>query len=335
MSEINVSIIKNENADYGPNLVGHSTVTGDLNVTGTLNVADVAVSGGTTFTGNVSVGNSITLFAATGVITAAKYQGDGSELTNLPSSAGLGTALREDSTSPLNVIDYTNQVLSVSSTITVDPPQTAKIAYTQYPQVAVTDSADLIVAAGDDFIPDILGIGTTGVGSGTLTGDGGSVRADNLRNRAGTGAPNASNGLTVTGVCTATSFDGNFTGSVTGDLTIGGNLDVTGVTTTSNLIVENSALTAITTTTINKTIVNREYCTAIGIGTTAGITITLPASPQPGWLCGVGVGGTFLDTVVGRNGSNIMNLSEDFIINVAYLNVSFLYIDNVYGWKVI
>ncbi len=348
MSEINVTTIKNENADYGPNLVGYSTVTGDLNVTGSLRVGGgVTVSGITTFSdditfdGNVSVGDSITLFAATGIITAAKYYGDGSELVNLPSSAGLGTALSEDVTSPLNVIYYTNQVLSVSSTITVDPPQTAKIAYTQYPQVAVTDSADLIVAAGDDFIPDILGIGTTGVGSGTLTGDGGSVRADNLRNRAGTGAPNASNGLTVTGVTTATSFDGNLTGNVTGNITgsttVGENLTVTGVTTTSNLVVVNSAFTAITTTTINKTIVNREFCTVItsSASTALGLTVTLPASPQPGWLCGVGIGGTFLDTEVGRNGSNIMNLSEDFKIDVAYINVSFLYVDNTYGWKVV
>ena len=142
MSEINVTTIKNENADYGPNLVGYSTVTGDLNVTGSLRVGGgVTVSGITTFSdditfdGNVSVGDSITLYAATGIITAAKYHGDGSELTNLPSSAGLGTALSEDVTSPLNVIYYTNEVLSVSSTITVDPPQTAKIAYTQYPRL--------------------------------------------------------------------------------------------------------------------------------------------------------------------------------------------------------
>ena len=33
MSEINVTTIKNENADYGPNLVGYSTVTGGLRVT--------------------------------------------------------------------------------------------------------------------------------------------------------------------------------------------------------------------------------------------------------------------------------------------------------------
>ena len=83
----------------------------------------------------------------------------------------------------------------------------------------MNDSADLIVAAGDDFIPDILGIGTTGVGSGTLTGDGGRIRADNLTNRAGTGAPTANNGLVVSGACTATTFVGNLTGNVIGNVT--------------------------------------------------------------------------------------------------------------------
>jgi hypothetical protein len=37
------------------------------------------------------------------------------------------------------------------------------------------------------------------------------IRADQIVDRAGTGAPTASNGLTVTGVCTATSFDGSIT----------------------------------------------------------------------------------------------------------------------------
>ena len=70
-------------------------------------------------------------------------------------------------------------------------------------------------------------------------------------------------------------------------------------------------------------------------GTNANITITLPSSPQSGWEVGVAVGGTFLDTMVGRNGSNIMNLSEDFKIDVKHINVSFLYVDNTYGWKVV
>ena len=35
------------------------------------------------------------------------------------------------------------------------------------------------------------------------------VRADSLKNRSGAGAPNAPNGMTVTGVCTATTFSGS------------------------------------------------------------------------------------------------------------------------------
>lgn len=35
------------------------------------------------------------------------------------------------------------------------------------------------------------------------------IRADSLKNRSGAGAPNAPNGMTVTGVCTATTFSGS------------------------------------------------------------------------------------------------------------------------------
>jgi len=42
------------------------------------------------------------------------------------------------------------------------------------------------------------------------------LRADNLTNRAGTGAPLFVQGAVVTGVCTATSFDGDVTGNATG-----------------------------------------------------------------------------------------------------------------------
>ena len=35
------------------------------------------------------------------------------------------------------------------------------------------------------------------------------IRADSLKNRSGDGAPNAPNGMTVTGVCTATTFSGS------------------------------------------------------------------------------------------------------------------------------
>ena len=91
------------------------------------------------------------------------------------------------------------------------------------------------------------------------------------------------------------------------------------------------AYAGITTTAVDKTIENREFCVAVG----AGLSITLPTSPQPGWEVGVGVGGVFTDTFVLRNGSNIMGESEDFQIDVEHINVNFLYIDSTYGWKVI
>ena len=137
-------------------------------------------------------------------ITANGFSGDGSQLTGLP--AGLGTALSTVQTSPLNKLYYTDRILSIGSTVTVDHPASATGAYTQYADILVEDNADLIVADGDDLIPDILGLG----GNGT-TGAGGAGRllVDNIVNRSGTGAPTLPNGAVVSGVVTATSFVGS------------------------------------------------------------------------------------------------------------------------------
>ena len=60
------------------------------------------------------------------------------------------------------------------------------------------------------------------------------IRADSIKNRAGNGAPDFPNGITVTGVVTSTSISQNINGnlSVTGNIGIGGTLtyeDVTNV----------------------------------------------------------------------------------------------------------
>ena len=138
-----------------------------------------------------------------GVISATEFYGDGSNLTGV-SSPGLGTALSDDTTSPLNSIYFTNANLSVASTITVNPPASASAAFTQYANIVLQNDADLIVADGDTFIPDILGIGTDVEEPGTLAGGGGKLRVDNITDKAGTGAPNFPNGVVFTGVTTAT-----------------------------------------------------------------------------------------------------------------------------------
>jgi len=166
--------------------------------------------GGDLFKQPLVVGSGTTITAVgdatfAGVVTATKFVGDISEATG--AAAGLGTALSQDQTDPLNKIYYTNQVLGVGKTITVDPPGSAVVAYTQYAEIAVYEGYDLIVEDGDDLVPDILGISTEN--ATPLSGAGGRVRADNFTNKAGTGAPTFPNGVNVTGVVTATSFSGD------------------------------------------------------------------------------------------------------------------------------
>jgi len=171
-----------------------------------------------------------------GVVSATSFFGDGSNLEGV-ASAGLGTALG-DGTNGLEVIYFTDKVLTISDTITVDPPASTNIAYTQYSEVAVDENKDLIIADGDDFIPDILGLSTEG--SALLGGAGGRVRADNFTNRAGNGAPNFPSGLTGT------------TGTFTGSVSVGGtityedvtNVDSVGVITARSGIVVTGIVTA-------------------------------------------------------------------------------------------
>ena len=94
-----------------------------------------------------------------------------------------------------------------------------------------------------------------------------------------------------------------------------------------------SYLTAYTTTTTatSKTLANRERCTV----TAATQTITLPASPAAGWEVAITVAGTFTDTIVARNGVNIMSLAEDLTINRANATVTLYYVDATRGWRII
>ena len=156
---------------------------------------------------------------ASGIITAAQFSGDGSNLANLP--AGLGTALSSTQSSPLNKIYYTNTVLPVESTVTVDTPASASAAYTQYADISVGTGADLIISDGDDLIPDVLGLRPDGtIGGGAL----GRMRVDKLVGKDTTSAVNVEKGLVVTGVVTATTFKGDgsqLTGVVQSDTPLG------------------------------------------------------------------------------------------------------------------
>ena len=93
-----------------------------------------------------------------GIVTATKFVGDGSDLTSLP--AGLGTALSADQTSPLNSIYYVNDVLTLTTNTTISVPNSSSNAYTNYSEVVVNDNVNFTIDDDTNFIPDVLSLST-------------------------------------------------------------------------------------------------------------------------------------------------------------------------------
>ena len=143
-----------------------------------------------------SAGFEINQINASGIITAAQFSGD--LVGNVRS--GIGTALSSDVTSPLSDIFYTNNLLGIGATLTIDHPSSGAAAYTRYGDIRVDDTADLIIADGDDFIPDVLGLADFGtLGGGAAQGR---IRVNTITNSAANGAPTVQNGLIISGITT-------------------------------------------------------------------------------------------------------------------------------------
>ena len=130
------------------NFVGNNAhFTGITTTDGSFNV------GVTTIHSNLAEIHNV---VSTGVITATKFIGDGSDLPSLP--AGLGTALHPAVNTPLNSIFYVNDTLHVTQNSVVTLPNTSSNAYTQYAYVQVEDSIDLTIDDDVNFIPDVLSL---------------------------------------------------------------------------------------------------------------------------------------------------------------------------------
>ena len=140
--------------------------------TGSTNVHSVGVeaAGINVLGGDTPIGAGATIYddggvRFSGVVTATSFHGDISQATG--AAAGLGTALSQTQTSPLNKIYFTDNILSIGATVTIDPPPSSTVAYTNYSEIKIS-GADLIIKDGDDFIPDVLGLSTTSL-RGRLT----------------------------------------------------------------------------------------------------------------------------------------------------------------------
>ncbi len=170
--------------------------------------------------GELQVGSAITMGSASGIISATAYYGDGANLENV-ASAGLGTAISSTKTEANNLIYYTNAVLGIGSTTTVATPASTNVAYTQYTDIDVNENCDLIVADGDDFVPDVLGLSTAGISN--MSGAGGRIRAGQFVNNAGSGAPQLPYGAEVP-VGYGLTGDGGI--NVGGGATVGGIVEI-------------------------------------------------------------------------------------------------------------
>ena len=124
----------------------------------TIDTTNTRVGIGSTIpSSTLNVGIAITMDGPSGVITATSFVGDGSGLDGV-ASAGLGTALSDTSTSPLNVMYYVNKSLDItdSTTVTVPATSTSNVAYTNYQDIIVADTKDLTISDGDDLLLDVL-----------------------------------------------------------------------------------------------------------------------------------------------------------------------------------
>ena len=99
----------------------------------------------------------------TGVITATSFVGDISQATG--AQAGLGTALSSNQDSPLNKIYYVDNTLNITSNTTISVPGSAtlsdagfRVAYTNYADIHIQDSYDLIISSGSELAMDVLSL---------------------------------------------------------------------------------------------------------------------------------------------------------------------------------
>jgi hypothetical protein len=85
-----------------------------------------------------------------------------------------------------------------------------------------------------------------------------------------------------------------------------------------------------TTTETSKTIVSGERCFV----TAATQTITLPATPSVNEVVAIGVQ-AFEDTVIARNGENIMGLAQNMVIDKENRVVTLMYVNATEGWRIV
>ena len=105
---------------------------------------------------SVTVGTAITADAASGIVTATKFVGDGSELTGV---SGFATALSSDTSSILNKVFKTPVNLEVAADTTIQSDAASdNIAFMREGRIHVQNGTVLTVGSGTTVLMNVLGI---------------------------------------------------------------------------------------------------------------------------------------------------------------------------------
>ena len=124
--------------------------------TNNVNISGVTTVGVLTAYTSVTVGTAITADAASGIVTATKFVGDGSELTGV---SGFATALSSDTTSILNKFFKTPRevVTGTGVSITIESDAASgNIAFMREGSIHVGAGSTFHVGSGTTLIMDVL-----------------------------------------------------------------------------------------------------------------------------------------------------------------------------------
>ena len=107
-------------------------------------------------TTNTRVGIGSTIPSVRLDLKDGQIKGDGSLLTGV---TGLGTALA--TSGDLGKLYYVNKTLDITddTTVTVPATSTSDTAYTNFQEITVADTKDLIISDGDSLMLDVLNLG--------------------------------------------------------------------------------------------------------------------------------------------------------------------------------
>ena len=129
----------------------------EFQVFDTFRAADALdVNSGGSVNGNVNIGSSISLYSSSGIVTASKYYGDGSELTGIGGGVGRPTGDAD------GIFNYVAAAATVSQNITFDTTNAGN--YDSYivsviPNITVASGIAVTVGLGKTMVVDVLRIG--------------------------------------------------------------------------------------------------------------------------------------------------------------------------------